>query len=415
MVRLTSLLKSRNVVKSELDSSSGEEKNFRHDGKKGNAMFLQSADLDLLRCDLPKKEKDCPPKDELFSIDTAAMAEESMESSSMEKAHARIPVDPVTHSYPRLEEASGQGSVYLSKLRQESLQADTIYIETLDLLEEVYRRNFKERERMIEIMVAATTRLIDFCRLSNVILRKAVRLNRETSSLAEHSLKVAILAIKIGFSRDYSPERLFSLTFCALLGDIGMTRIDPAILAKSERLNSGEIDEVRMHIKYTQEILAKDFREFPFLIPIVGQIHERENGSGYPRGLKGENIHEFAKIIGLSDVYIAMTTRKAHREDFSGYITLQQIIARRGIDFYPQIIKSLIDVISVFPLESLVKLNNGAIGRVIDISSKHPTRPKLIILINSDGERLHTPKFLDLEQEPLLYVETPDIEEGVIL
>ncbi len=94
---------------------------------------------------------------------------------------------------------------------------------------------------------------------------------------------------------------------------------------------------------------------------------------------------------------------------------MQQIISRRGIDFNPQIIKSLIDVISVFPLESLVKLNNGAIGRVIDISPVHPTRPKLLILINSDGERLKNPKFLDLEQVPLLYVETPDIEEGVVL
>ena len=94
---------------------------------------------------------------------------------------------------------------------------------------------------------------------------------------------------------------------------------------------------------------------------------------------------------------------------------MQQIISRRGIDFDAKVIKSLIDVISVFPLESLVKLNTGAIGRIIDISPVHPTRPKLSILINSDGEKLKRPEFLDLEEEPLLYIEGPDIEEGVVL
>ena len=60
-------------------------------------------------------------------------------------------------------------------------------------------------------------------------------------------------------------------------------------------------------------------------------------------------------------------------------------------------------------------MNNGAIGRVIGISAVHPTRPILSVLVNSDGEKLKRPQFLDLEKEPLLYVDGPDIEEGVIL
>jgi HD-GYP domain-containing protein (c-di-GMP phosphodiesterase class II) len=303
----------------------------------------------------------------------------------------------------------------LARYRTESAHADAVYIETLDLLEEVYRRKYASREETIERLANSAVTVIETARSSNSILRKAVRLKKNTCSLAEHSLNVAILAVRIGAVRGYNNERLMSLILCAFLGDIGMTLVDQKILAKSGKLSSGEVAEIKNHIRYSQEILASDFHEFPFLVPVAGQIHEREDGSGYPLGLKRDNIHEFAKIIGLCDVYIAMTSRKAHREDFSGYATLQQIISRRGIDFNAQIIKSLIDVISVFPLESLVKLNNGAIGRVIDISSLHPTRPKLNILISSDGERLNTPKYLDLEQEPLLYVETPDVEEGVVL
>jgi HD-GYP domain-containing protein (c-di-GMP phosphodiesterase class II) len=290
-----------------------------------------------------------------------------------------------------------------------------MYIEMLDLLEEFFTCRDDERVRRIERLVSLTEQLIDVCQRSNVILRKVLSLKNEQDTLAAHSLNTAILAIKIGLKREFTRERLFSLALCALLSDIGTTKVDPMILSKKGKLTPEEFNEITLHVHYSQEILTRDCEEFPFLGPIALQIHERENGSGYPMGLKGENIHEFAKIIGLCDVYIAMISRKAHREDFSGYATLQQIISRRGIDFSSQIIKSLIDVISVFPLESLIKLNNGAIGRVIDVSPVHPTRPKVLIIINSDGERLTTQTFVDLEQEPLLYVETPDVEEGVIL
>jgi len=233
-------------------------------------------------------------------------------------------------------------------------------------------------------------------------------------SLATHSVNVSILAVKIGIIRGYSDGKLFSVALCALLSDIGMMRVDPSILNKTEKLTSEEFQEIKRHIEYSVEIVSMISSKFPFLVPIIYQIHERENGSGYHRGLRGENIHEFAKIIGMSDVYIALTEPKVSREKYSGYVALQQIISRRGIDFDAKIIKSLIDLISVFPLESLVKLNNGAIGRVIDVSSVHPTRPKLSILVNSDGEKLLKPRFLDLEKEPLLYVEDPDIEEGTV-
>ena len=294
-------------------------------------------------------------------------------------------------------------------------EADAIHIELLDLLDDIYSEGRDGKVLTIARLVEPILRLINICKSSNVILRKAVRLKKGGETLTTHSLNVAILAIKIGVSRGYSQEKLFSLAICALLGDIGMTRVSQAILNKKGQLEPEEFQEIKNHVKYSRDICLQIENKFPFLAPIVYQFHERENGNGYPEGLRGGNIHEFAKIIGMCDVFIAMTSPKSHRTDFSGYETLQQIISRRGIDFNAGIIKSLIDVISVFPIESLVKLNNSSIGRVIDISPVHPTRPKLLILVNSEGERLKTGKIMDLEKEPLLYIEDPDIEEGAIL
>ncbi len=80
-----------------------------------------------------------------------------------------------------------------------------------------------ERESHISDLITLTEKLIDVCRRSNVILRKAVRLKKEQALLTLHSLNTAILAIKMGIVRSFSRERLFSLAVSALLGDIGMT------------------------------------------------------------------------------------------------------------------------------------------------------------------------------------------------
>jgi len=292
--------------------------------------------------------------------------------------------------------------------------ADALHIELLSLLDDIYEDGREGRDIFIERLVEPLAKTIDHLRSSNALLRKAVRLKKGGRSFTSHSLNVAILAIKLGIVREYGDERIFSLALCGMLGDIGMTRVDPAILNKKGKLTKDEFMEIKRHVDYSAEMLLEQASKFPFLAPIVYQIHERENGSGYPQGIKGASIHEFSKITGMCDVYIALTEPKANRENYSGYVAMQQIISRRGIDFDAKVIKSLIDVLSVFPLESLVKLNNSAIGRVIDISNVHPTRPRLSILINSDGELLKRPTFLDLEKEPLLYIEGPDIEEGIL-
>ena len=309
---------------------------------------------------------------------------------------------------------TGSNKEYHENMEEVEL-ADALHIELLTQLDDVYNEGREEKEIIAERLINPLAGVIDLCKKSNSLLRKAVRLKKGGRSFTSHSLNVSILAVKIGLSRKYPDERVFSLGLCALLGDIGMTRVNPAILSKTGKLTPEEFMEIKRHIEYSVEIVSQVSNKFPFLAPIIYQIHERDNGSGYPKGLKGVNIHEFAKIIGMCDVYIALTEPKANREKYSGYVAMQQIISRRGIDFDPKIIKSLIDVISVFPLESLVRLNNGAIGRIIDISSIHPTRPKLSILIDSDGEKLNRPALLDLEKEPLLYIDGPDIEEGVVL
>ena len=82
--------------------------------------------------------------------------------------------------------------------------------------------------------------------------------------------------------------------------------------------------------------------------------------------------------------------------------------------FDRRLIKALINIVSIFPLGSLVKLNNGEIGRVVATSRLHPTRPTVDVLVDPRGRRLSDARQIDLQDEPMLYIVDPAIEEGVL-
>ena len=93
---------------------------------------------------------------------------------------------------------------------------------------------------------------------------------------------------------------------------------------------------------------------------------------------------------------------------------MKEIIDKRNTDFERRFVKALIHVVSIFPLGSLVRLNNGEIGRVIGASRSYPTRPTVEILVDPQGRRLAASRAIDLESEPMLYIIDPAIEESVL-
>jgi len=222
------------------------------------------------------------------------------------------------------------GKAYSEEIEKSYREANAVGDALLNVLDDIYREAGNGGPVKVDRLVQPLIGLIRVCLKSNVLLRKAVQLKKEPESFAAHCLNAAIMAVKIGAARKFSGERLFSLALIALLGDIGMTKVDPTLIGKKGKLTGSELRKIREHVEVSKEIVSEVSDRFPFLPILVYQHHERENGSGYPKGLKGEDIHEFAKIISLSDVFIAMTSPRGHREDFSGYVTLQQIIARRG-------------------------------------------------------------------------------------
>ena len=126
--------------------------------------------------------------------------------------------------------------------------------------------------------------------------------------------------------------------------------------------------------------------------------------------MKGDKISEFAKIIGVADVFEALIHGSAYREGFITYHAIQNMIETKSKLFSPKMIRSLISVVSMFPLGSLVESNTGEIGRVVAINKIRPVRPVVEISKDLEGRDLNPPIRINLEKEPLIYITKPITE-----
>ncbi len=253
-------------------------------------------------------------------------------------------------------------------------------------------------------------RITDAVKKEEYLFLKAIQRKRYASWLISHSVNVAIFAIKVGIGLKYDHDKLTRLGLAALLHDVGMSAVPNSILFKHGKLTPDEYEVVKEHPLHGYKLLKHLETEYPYLPEVALQEQEREDGSGYPQGLTGENIHEFAKIIGIVDVFEALVHGRAYREGFITYNAIQKIIEQRAKQFNIKYVRALINSVTMFPVGSLVKLSTEEIARVVSVNSLRPMRPVVEILTDASGGKLKAPIRLNLEEEPLIYIVKP-IEE----
>jgi HD-GYP domain-containing protein (c-di-GMP phosphodiesterase class II) len=231
----------------------------------------------------------------------------------------------------------------------------------------------------------------------------------EIEDLAAHHVNVAIIGLTLSRELGLTPDLLEQLTFLALVHDLGMTKVPSSILYAPRRLTRGEFHRVTEHPGHTREMLKSAGHEA--LADMAYQEHERESGQGYPRGLKGDQIHELAKILAVADVFEALTHPRSYRKALIPYDALQELIEMRGDYFHPLYIKALMNAVTVFPLGSWVQLNTGETGVVRSTNAKNLMRPVVEIIWNIHGERLEHEKKVDLAESPYLFINKPLYED----
>ncbi len=218
--------------------------------------------------------------------------------------------------------------------------------------------------------------------------------------LYTHSLQVALYSISIGMANQYNHQQLIELGLGALLHDIGKTKIPTAFLEKSSALTNEEYELVKKHTTYGFDILRKEQGISLLSAHVAFQHHERLNGSGYPRGLKSEDIHEYAKIVAIADVYDALTSDRVYRKPVLPHEVLEYLYSNAGKEYDRKLLDLFKETVAIYPIGVNVTLSSGENGVVVDINSKYPDRP-VVRILEVNGQDLEEPFEIDLSKELL--------------
>ncbi|MGE7673376.1 HD-GYP domain-containing protein [Lysinibacillus sp. NPDC094403] len=182
--------------------------------------------------------------------------------------------------------------------------------------------------------------------------------------LYQHSFQVTLYSIAIAKELGYSAEDLRLIGIGALLHDIGKIMVPKEILTKPGRLTSEEFETMKQHTRYGFDLLRNLHSISLIVAHCAFQHHERIDGSGYPRGLVDFEIHPFAKIIGVADVFDAVTTSRVYREKMLPSQGLAIVEAGCGTIYDARIVKALKNSVVHYPNGVILKLSDGRRGIV---------------------------------------------------
>ena len=140
---------------------------------------------------------------------------------------------------------------------------------------------------------------------------------------------------------------------------------------------------------------------------VVAQHHERLDGSGYPRHLKGDQIYSFASMAGIVDSFEALVSQRPYAEAVSTHQALQQLNRWKGTSFHEALTEQFIQCIGIFPVGSLVELNTGDVAVVIGQNKIRRLKPKVMLLLDPGKQAYPYPSTLDLINDPLADDKTP--------
>jgi len=209
-----------------------------------------------------------------------------------------------------------------------------------------------------------------------------------------HSINVSLYALLLAKWLKLSEEETRNVVTTGILYDIGKSRISRDILNKKGSLLPEEYEQIKHHANIGYQ-LSKDIPQLTDEIREgILMHHEREDGKGYPSGIKGDNINRYAKIISVVDVYDALTSERVYKNRSTPFDTFSELI-RIGYGYFDtKVLMTFLSNISCYYNGSIVKMNNGETGKVIFVAPQSISMP----IVSLKG------KYIDLSQNRQLKI-----------
>jgi putative nucleotidyltransferase with HDIG domain len=280
--------------------------------------------------------------------------------------------------------------------KEEYPRAETAVRELASGVEDIFRHvtdgatlDVVRVKRSVEPMIDSISRNPDAC----IWL---ARMKQQDQYTYQHSLAASIWAVALGRQLGLPRSDLRSLAIGGLLFDVGKLRVDPALLAADRKLEPQEWQLVREHVRYGVEMVADTGLMNADVIDMVTHHHERHDGSGYPKGLRGDAIPVFARIAAIVDCYDAITTHRSYARAISPSTAIRMLYDAKDMDFQAELVEEFIQAVGIYPAGTLVELSSGEVAVVVAEYRTRRLRPRVMVLLDADKQALTDIKTFDL-------------------
>ncbi|WP_028766763.1 HD-GYP domain-containing protein [Shewanella fidelis] len=256
-------------------------------------------------------------------------------------------------------------------------QAKALMLEAKDLIHKVLSETFEGKAVEVQPFEVLADNMIESVMLDADALKCVSALRSKDAYLLEHSINVAFLLVTFGRYLNFDTDMLRQMAIGGILHDIGKIKINSKILNKPSKLTPEEFEHVKLHQTYAIEIMEETKGLSQISKDISLMHHEKLDGNGYPRGLKGDEIPLHGRMSCIVDIFDALTATRCYKEAMSPAAAFKILISLTPFHLDQKLVYEFIRCIGVYPVGSLVQLSDGRIGIVWEANGRDVLHPKV--------------------------------------
>jgi HD-GYP domain-containing protein (c-di-GMP phosphodiesterase class II) len=320
------------------------------------------------------------------SVPLPAVADEYRPDPTMAPPGVKLMVYPdevpLRDELPRAEKSFARARETLDRLAQDMRTGTGVDVEGVD---EVVND-------MVDSMISSPDALMWIARM-----------RQQHSDIYSHGVQVGVYLLALGRHLGFPKTQLGHLGTMGLLLDLGKTALPRTLLEKPGRLTDQEFELMKRHVEYGLEVVSSGPKSLhPDVLEGIAQHHERLNGLGYPKGLRGEEIGVYGRMAGIADCFAALTSPRPYADALSVSDAMMRLYKWGDELFAQPLVEKLIQAIGVFPVGSLVELSSGEVAVVIRHNRVRRLQPTVLVIAGPDKQPLQRFRTLDLLHEPNL-------------
>jgi putative nucleotidyltransferase with HDIG domain len=261
----------------------------------------------------------------------------------------------------------------------------------------------------LELVAPSVQKITDSILSNGGALLSLCRIKDKDNYTFQHSVSVGALMVSFCNALGMDRETVIMAGIGGMLHDTGKMLVPDAILNKPGRLTEEEFAQMKCHVVESQNILERTAGISQLSIQVAVQHHERHDGSGYPAGLKGEEISEMGQMAAIVDVYDALTSDRCYHKGMSPTDALRKIYEWSKFHFNPALVQAFMRTIGIYPVGTLVLLKSGRLAVVVEQNEKSLVAPQVKVFFSSKSNTYITPELIDLSrsQDAIVRHESP--------